>query len=72
MQPRYPPRRHIPPDDRAALRAELAEAYRAGATVRELAKTYGLSYGRTNRLLAGLDMKKRARGPRRKAPPSDQ
>lgn len=48
--------------ERQALSAELADKYRAGASIRELAASTGRSYGFVHRVLTEADVDLRGRG----------
>lgn len=47
---------------RKKLAAELARAYKKGASIRELASTHGRSYGFIHRVLAESEVPLRGRG----------
>lgn len=47
---------------RTKLAAELKRAYKKGASIRELAQTYGRSYGFVHRVLSEADVTLRGRG----------
>lgn len=56
------PSRVLPPEDRAAYAGELAARYRAGESVRVLARSTGRSYGWVYRLLTEAGVAFRPRG----------
>lgn len=47
---------------RTKLATELKKAYKKGTSIRELAQTYGRSYGWVHRLLTETDVTLRGRG----------
>jgi hypothetical protein len=59
-------------EDRTALESRMIELYRGGASVREISRQTGRSYGAVHKMLidAGVVMRRRGKPQPREVPPS--